>query len=60
LPKADVCFKAETGGRDVSGNFLIDNRRLIEEFGSQYRSLRRRVKEVINGIRIGEGLPPVG
>jgi nucleoside-diphosphate-sugar epimerase len=59
LPKADISFEAETGGRAISGNFLIDNRRLTEEFGVQYRPLRQRVREVINDIRVGEGLPPV-
>ena len=57
LPSADIRFQAETGGRAISGNFLIDNRRLIEEFGVQYRPLRQRVREVINDIRAGEGLP---
>jgi nucleoside-diphosphate-sugar epimerase len=60
LPKADIRFQAESGGRAISGNFLIDNRRLTEEFGVQYRPLRQRVREVINDIRAGEGLPPVG
>jgi nucleoside-diphosphate-sugar epimerase len=60
LPKADIRFEADTGGRAVSGNILIDNRRLVEEFGLQYRPLRQRVKEVINDIRVGEGLPPIG
>ena len=59
LPTADIRFETETGGRAGSGNFLIDNRRLIEEFGLQYRPLRQRVKEIINDIRVGEGLPPV-
>ena len=59
LPDADIRFEAQTGGREISGNYLIDNRRLIEEFGLQYRPLRQRVKEVINDIRIGEGLPPI-
>jgi len=59
LPKADIRFEAETGGRAISGNFLIDNRRLIEEFGLQYRPLRERVKEVVDHIRISEGLLPV-
>ncbi len=60
LPNADIRFGAETGGRAISGNFLIDNSRLIEEFGVQYAPLRQRVKEVINDIRAGEGLPLVG
>lgn len=59
LPDAEITFGAETGGREVSANFLIDNRRLIEEFGLQYAPLRQRVKEVINDIRAGEGLPLV-
>ena len=59
LPDADIRFEAETGGRAISGNFLIDNRRLIEEFGMQYRPLRQRVREVINDIRVGEGRPPI-
>ena len=59
LPQADIRFKEETGGRAISGNFMIDNRRLVEEFGMQLKPLRQRVKEVINDIRQGEGLPPV-
>ena len=59
LPKADIRFTQPTGGRAISGNFMIDNRRLIEEFGLQYKPLRQRVKDVINDIRAGEGLPPL-
>lgn len=59
LPDADIRFENETGGRAASGNFMIDNKRLIEEFGLQYAPLRQRVKEVINDIRKGEGLPLV-
>lgn len=59
LPDANISFEAETGGRAGSGNFLIDNSRLVEEFGLQYAPLRQRVKEVINDIRQGEGLPLV-
>tara|TARA_Y100000588_G_C14211788_1_gene906996 strand:- start:227 stop:1165 length:939 start_codon:yes stop_codon:yes gene_type:complete len=60
LPDADIRFEKETGGREKSGSFLIDNSRLIQEFGLQYQPLRDRVKEVINDIRRGEGLPDVG
>jgi nucleoside-diphosphate-sugar epimerase len=59
IPDADIRFKHETGGRATSGNFLIDNRRLVEEFGVQYAPLRQRVKEVINDIRRAEGKPLV-
>lgn len=60
LPDAQISFEAETGGREISGNYLIDNARLVEEFGVQYAPLRQRVKEVINDIRTAENLPPVG
>lgn len=60
LPDAEIHFEAETGGRETSGNFMIDNSRLVEEFGLQYAPLRQRVKEVINAIREDEGLAPVG
>ena len=59
LPDADIRFEAETGGKETSGNYLIDNSRVIEEFGLQYAPLRQRVKEVINDIRRDEGLPLV-
>ena len=59
LPDADISFEKETGGREISGNYLIDNSRLVEEFGVQYAPLRQRVKEVINDIRIGEGQSPI-
>jgi len=59
LPDADIRFDNESGGREVSGNFLIDNSKALEEFGVQYAPLRQRVKEVINDIRREEGLPLV-
>ncbi|MFP6748222.1 MAG: NAD(P)-dependent oxidoreductase [Alphaproteobacteria bacterium] len=59
LPNADIQFEAATGGREISGNYLIDNSRLVEEFGVQYAPLRQRVGEVINDIRGDEGLFPV-
>ncbi|MFZ8899628.1 MAG: NAD-dependent epimerase/dehydratase family protein [Alphaproteobacteria bacterium] len=59
LPNADIRFEAEAGGRETSGNFMIDNSRLIEEFGLQYAPLRNRVKEVINDIRREEGFSPL-
>jgi nucleoside-diphosphate-sugar epimerase len=59
LPDADIRFDNEDGGRAVSGNFMIDNSRVVEEFGVQYAPLRQRVKEVINDIRRDSGLPLV-
>jgi nucleoside-diphosphate-sugar epimerase len=57
LPEAKISFDKETGGRALSGNFLIDNTRLVSEFGMQYRPYRERVLQIINDIRKEEGLP---
>ncbi len=59
LPDADIRFDNEEGGRAISGSFLIDNSRVVEEFDVQYAPLRQRVKEVINDIRGEAGLPLV-
>ena len=59
LPDADIRFEKEAGGREASGNYMINNTRLVEEFGLQYAPLRQRVREVINDIRRDEGLPQV-
>jgi nucleoside-diphosphate-sugar epimerase len=59
LPDADIRFERDTGGRDISGNFMIDNTRLVEEFGVQYAPFRSRVREIINDIRRDEGGPPI-
>ncbi|MDA1098620.1 MAG: NAD(P)-dependent oxidoreductase [Proteobacteria bacterium] len=59
LPDADIRFEAEIGGRAGSGNYLIENSRVIEEFSVQYAPLRQRVKQVINDIRASEGLSPL-
>jgi len=59
LPDAQITFGKETGGKELSGNYLIDNSRLVEEFGVQYRPYRERVLQIINEVRAEEGLPPV-
>jgi len=59
LPDAQITFDKETGGRELSGNYLIDNTRLVTEFGIQYRPYRERVLQIINDIRKEEGLPPI-
>jgi len=59
LPDARISFQHETGGREISGNYLIDNARLIEEFGVQYLPYRQRVLQIINEVRAAEGLPLV-
>jgi nucleoside-diphosphate-sugar epimerase len=60
LPDAKITFQHETGGKEISGNYLIDNTRLVQEFGVQYRPYRERVLQIINEVRKQEGLPAVG
>ena len=56
LPEAQITFAAE-GGREDSGNYLVDWSRLAKEFGVEYPGLHTRVLEVINDVRRVEGLP---
>jgi nucleoside-diphosphate-sugar epimerase len=58
LPDAQITFASE-GGREDSGNYLVDNSRLGKEFGIEYPGLHTRVLEVINDVRRVEGLPLV-
>ena len=59
LPDAKITFDKETGGKAISGNYLIDNSRLVQEFGVQYRPYRERVLQIINEVRGDAGLPLV-
>ena len=59
IPGAEIRFEHETGGREKSGNYLIDNRRLVEEFGVQYAPFRARVLQIINAIRAETGQKPL-
>ncbi|MEA2726592.1 MAG: UDP-glucose 4-epimerase, partial [Acetobacteraceae bacterium] len=59
LPDAQINFENETGGKAPSGNYLIDNRRLVEEFGVQYRPFPQRVLQIINEVRAQENLSPI-
>jgi nucleoside-diphosphate-sugar epimerase len=59
LPDAQISFDKETGGKAISGNHLIDNTRLVTEFGIQYRPYRERVLQIINDIRKEQDLPPI-
>ena len=58
LPDAKITF-ASDGGREDSGNYLVDWSRLAKEFGIEYPGLHTRVLEVINDVRRQEGLPLV-
>jgi nucleoside-diphosphate-sugar epimerase len=57
LPGAQITFDKDTGGKEALGNHLIDNTRLVQEFGVQYRPYRERVLQIINDIRREENLP---
>ena len=57
LPDAKISFDKESGGRESSGNWMIDNSRLVQEFGVQYRPYQQRVLQIINDCRAEVGLP---
>jgi nucleoside-diphosphate-sugar epimerase len=59
LPDAQITFENENGGRERSGNFMIDNSRVVTEFGMQFRPYRERVLQIINEVRAEEGKPPI-
>ncbi len=59
LPDARIEFDKPSGGKQISGNYLIDNTRLVQEFGVQYRPYRERVLQIINEVRQQESLPLV-
>lgn len=60
LPDAKITFEHATGGVESTGNnYLIDNRRLVEEFGVQYPPFRQRVLQIINDIRAQGQRPPI-
>lgn len=58
LPDADITFDADSGGRDASGLYLMDNARLIDEFEIAYAPFEQRVRETLTAAR-GPGLPPI-
>jgi nucleoside-diphosphate-sugar epimerase len=58
LPDAQITF-ANEGGREESGNYLVDWSRLAKEFGIEYPGLHTWVLQIINDVRRQEGLAPV-
>jgi nucleoside-diphosphate-sugar epimerase len=59
LPDAKISFEKQIGGKESSGNYLIDNSRLVQEFGVQYRPYRERVLQIINEVRAESGQSPI-
>ena len=54
LPEAQLSFESE-GGQAESSNYLVDNRRQLDEF--EYSPFGQRVVQIINEARQGAGLP---
>jgi nucleoside-diphosphate-sugar epimerase len=59
LPEAQISFEKDEGGRATSGNYMMDNTRLREEFEVSLAPFPQRVLEIINDIRREEGLSPL-
>jgi nucleoside-diphosphate-sugar epimerase len=60
LPDAQIAFDKDEGGRANSGNYMMDNTRLVQEFEYNLAPFEQRVLEIINEIRKEEGLPLAG
>jgi nucleoside-diphosphate-sugar epimerase len=60
LPDAKIDFQRENGAKATNSTYLLDNGRLLCEFGLQYRPFRECVLQIINDTRRDVGLPPVG
>jgi nucleoside-diphosphate-sugar epimerase len=58
IPDAQITFESD-GGLEDSGNYLVDNSRLRQEFDIEFPPFRTRVLEIINDVRRQEGLPPI-
>ena len=58
LPDAQISFDSQ-GGREDSGNYMVDNSRLLGEFELEYPSLETWVRKIIDEVRRDAGLPPV-
>jgi nucleoside-diphosphate-sugar epimerase len=59
IPDAQIHFEHEQGGKESSGNYLIDNSRLLSEFEVEYPPFKQRVLQIINEVRRDEGLPQI-
>ena len=59
LPDARIHFQRESGAKATNSTYLLDNSRLLSEFGLQYRPFREAVLQIINDTRREVGLPPV-
>ena len=58
VPDARIEFD-DDGGLEESGNYLVDNSRLLNEFELEYAPFPQRVLEIINDVRQDMGHPPI-
>lgn len=58
LPDSQISFE-NPGGLEESGNYLVDNSRLLQEFELDYVPYPTRVLEIINDVRLERGLPAI-
>lgn len=59
IPDATIEFDHEQGEKDDSINYLVDNSRLLNEFGPVARTLRDTVRDIISETRKQAGLDPI-
>jgi nucleoside-diphosphate-sugar epimerase len=58
IPDARIEFD-DDGGLEESGNYLVDNSRLLNEFEMEYAPFPQRVLEIINDVRQDMGQSPI-
>ena len=58
IPDAQITFDSE-GGLEDSEIYLVDNSRMREEFEVEVPPFRQRVLEIINEVRLSEGMAPI-
>jgi nucleoside-diphosphate-sugar epimerase len=51
VPDASIDFDAAEGARAAAGTYLIDNSRLLAEFGFAYRPYDEQVRSIIEAVR---------
>jgi nucleoside-diphosphate-sugar epimerase len=53
IPEAEIEFENETGGRESAEAYILDNSRLVQEFGISYLPYERRIAQMIDSVRRG-------
>ncbi len=59
IPDADISFRHQTGGEQISTAYMFDSTRLRAEFGIHFPSYAQRVGQMIDEIRLKAGFSPV-